>query len=873
MKAIRLTLMASAVATVLSVGMTSALAAGQSVPASASENTTKWFVEFNGLPTSEGGRVEATRSEKAAFRQAAAKAGIKFKERRAFDALFNGVSIEISPAQRAKLSRLAGIKAMYPIEVVQAPKPVVAAAAKALTAKMAAAAEAAVPNMNSALAMTGADLAQSELGLTGAGIKVGVIDTGIDIDHPALGGHGVPGGDTFPTARVAYGYDFVGDAYNADPASPSYNPVPTPDANPDDCAGHGSHVAGIVGANGPGITGVAPGVTFGAYRVFGCAGSTDSDILLAAMERAQADGMNVINQSLGAAFQWPEYPTAKAADRLVKAGIVMVASIGNNGTSGLYAAGAPGVGKKVIGVASYDNTEIDLREFTLSTGGAPIGFADSAGAPAAPTSGSAPLARTGTTASLDDGCAVQPAGSLTGMVALIRRGTCSFYQKAFNAQTAGAVGVVLYNNTTGLIFPTVAGTPAITVPVASITAADGALIDSAIQAGPVSLTWTPDTGSFPNSTGNLISPFSSYGLTAELGLKPNIGAPGGFINSTYPLELGGYATLNGTSMSSPHVAGGVALVLQANPAISSTAMAAHLQNTADPKVWAGNPGTGFLDNVHRQGAGMLDLMQTLKAKTLVTPSQLSLGESQPGPVTSTLTLKNKSSTPVTYDVSHAGALATGPSTFVPSFFNAPAGVAFSATSVTVPARGTATVDVTVTAPGLPDRSIYGGYVVFTAQGEGGETLRVPFAGYQGDYQAIQVLTPTANGFPWLAQLIGTSYFNRPTGGTFTMAGTDLAYFLVHMDHFGRTVKLQAYDATTGKLAGVVSNDAFVPRSSTSTGFYSFAWDGTLATKSGVVTAPNGSYVIKMSVLKALGDKATPADTEVWTSPVTTIARP
>lgn len=874
MKAICLTLMASAVATVLSLGTAAAVAAPQSVPVSAAENTNKWFVEFNALPTADGGRLEATRAEKAAFRQAAAKAGIKFKERRAFDALFNGVSIEITPAQRAKLSRLGVVKAMYPVELVQSPKPVTAAAAKAMTSKLAAAA-AAVPNMNSALAMTGADRAQTELGLTGAGIKVGIIDTGIDIDHPALGGNGTPGGNTFPTARVAYGYDLVGDAYNADPASPSYNPVPSPDANPDDCNGHGTHVAGIVGASSPDITGVAPGVTFGAYRVFGCAGSSDSDIILEAMERALADGMNVVNQSLGAAFQWPQYPTAQAANRLVKAGVVMVASIGNSGASGVWSAGAPGLGEKVIGVASYDNTMIDLRQFTLSTGGAPIGYFEATGAPASPTSGGAPMARTGTTTSLDDACAVLPAGSLTGKIALTRRGTCSFYQKAFNVQTAGAVGMVLYNNTTGYINPTVAGTPPITIPVVSITAADGALIDSQIQGAGVSLNWTPDMGSFANSTGNLISTFSSYGLGADLSLKPNIGAPGGFINSTFPLELGGYANLSGTSMSSPHVAGAAALILQADPKIKSTRMKTIMQNAADPKVWGANPATGFLDNVHRQGAGMLDIIQTVQHTTEITPSELSLGESTVGPVTSTLTFKNKSNAAVTYDLSTTSALATGGNSYAPSFFNAPATVAFSAPSVTVPAKGTASVDVTVTAlAALGDRSIYGGYVVATAQGGTGEVYRVPYAGFKGDYQSVLALTPTANGFPWLASLSGGFFNNQPNGASFTLAGDDIPFFLVHFEHYGRKVKLQAYDKATGKLAGLIDNEAYVGRNSTATGFFQFAWDGSLQTKSGsTIQAPNGDYTVQLLVLKALGDPANPADWEGWVSPTVTLARP
>src|SRR5690606_31428828 len=114
---------------------------------------------------------------------------------------------------------------------------------------------------------------------------------------------------------------------NADDTSPTYNPVPSPDPNPDDCNGHGTHVAGIVGANGT-VKGVAPEVTFGAYRVFGCDGSTTSDIMLAAMERAYKDGMQVLNMSIGSPYQWPQYPTAEAASRLVRKGMVVVASIG-----------------------------------------------------------------------------------------------------------------------------------------------------------------------------------------------------------------------------------------------------------------------------------------------------------------------------------------------------------------------------------------------------------------------------------------------------------------------------------------------------------------------------------------------------------------
>src|SRR5260370_29198297 len=127
------------------------------------------------------------------------------------------------------------------------------------------------PELSSAIAMTGANIVQNTLGFKGTGVKVAVIDTGIDYHHPDLGG--CFGGG----CRVEKGWGFVGDAYNA-----ALGTSPVPDANPDDCAGHGTHVSGIIGANGR-VIGVAPEVTFYAYRVFGCAGSTDADIMLAAM--------------------------------------------------------------------------------------------------------------------------------------------------------------------------------------------------------------------------------------------------------------------------------------------------------------------------------------------------------------------------------------------------------------------------------------------------------------------------------------------------------------------------------------------------------------------------------------------------------------
>ncbi len=842
--------------------------ASQSPQAQLNETPSAWFVELASAPLAD---VDATftaaqrqnyrgrlAAERQAFRNAARTAGVTFRERRSFDILFNGLSIDVAPRHLAALWRTPGGKALWPVLTFSLPP----------TTTMP------KPELSTALAMTGADIAQSELGYTGAGIRVAVMDTGIDYHHPDLGGCFGPG------CRVATGWDFVGDAFNADSTSPGYNPTPAPDPDPDDCQGHGTHVAGIVGANGNfatgGARGVAPGVTFGAYRVFGCDGSTFADIMIAAMERALADNMHILNMSIGSAFQWPQYPTGAASDRLVNKGMVVVASIGNSGTNGVYSSSSPGVGSKVIGVASYDNSHVALTVFTISPDDTQIGYGNAAAAPPAPTSGSLPMSRTGTVTTLDDACSPLAPGSHSGKAVLIRRGGCTFHTKALNAQNAGAAAVVLYNHVPGRFSPTVAGTPAITIPVVAISDTEGALIDTRLAAGPVTMTWTSQTGTFINPTGGLISSFSSYGLSPDLALKPDIGAPGGLIRSTYPLAKGGYATISGTSMSSPHVAGGAALLLQARPRTPSQIMNTILQNSADPKNWWGGspPGsTAFLDNVHRQGAGMLDIPGAILSKTKIEPGKLSLGESEAGPATRTLWIENNGPAPVTYDLSHAPALSTGGSTFTPSFFTGFASVAFSAPSVTVPAGGTASVNVTITAnPALPDRSQYGGYIVFTPQG-GGQVYRVPYAGFKGDYQSILVLNPTPFGFPWLAKLIGPSFFNQPTGATFTLTGDDIPYILVHLDHQVRRLRMEVFEANTGRAEGRALEVNYVGRNSAATSFFALPWDGMTMRGINLRTVPNGQYGIKLSVQKALGDDNNPAHWETWTSPVITLARP
>jgi len=793
------------------------------------ETSPFWFVELSSPPAVEGTKMRTLTAEKNAFRTNAKKAGLVFTERYAYDTLFNGFSISIERSELGKLARIPGVNNIYPVQTIAIPEPQ----------------QGPEPELFTSLEMIGADIAQSELGYTGEGIKVAVMDTGIDYDHPDLS-------DGFgPGHRVAYGYDFVGDAFTGENE-------PIEDDDPDDCYGHGTHVAGIIGANGD-MVGVAPDVTFGAYRVFGCTGYTWGDIMIAAMEMALADGMDILNMSIGSAFDWPQSPTAMASTRLVNAGMVVVASIGNEGDYGLYAAGAPGLGEKVIGVASYDNTFSYLPYFTV--GGENIGFITMEYAPDPPTVGTDEIVE----ANLD-GTPIVP-GSLVGKVALISRGEYSFNFKATNAIAAGAVAVVIYNNVPGLFNGTLGEPIDGVTPVVGISLEDGLFIQS--QAAPIMLTWTDQRALFPSPTGGLISSSSSYGLSPDLALKPDIGAPGGNIYSTYPLEKGGYAVMGGTSMAAPHVAGAAALLLQARPNTLSQAVRGILQNSADPADWWGWPGGPLLDNVHRQGAGMLDIDDAILSTTKIEPGKISAGEGEAGPFAQMLTIENNADTAVTYDLSYVNAVSTG-GVITPDFWFSDAGVIFSSATVTVPADGTAAVTATIIPASGPEYGQYGGYIVFTPQGDG-QVYRVPFAGFVGDYQGIQVLTPGI--FPALGWTPdGSSFGLAAPGDTFTMAGFDIPYFLVHFEHQPRTFRVDIY-AENGKPWHRAYNLEYFPRNSSSGSFYAFPFDGTTSAGKKTYTVPDGTYYAVISVLKANGDDDNPAHWETWTSPLFEIDRP
>jgi subtilisin family serine protease len=844
------------------------------------QTPTAWFVQLAGKPTAEGNSAANVKSAQDAFFAGAKALGLDVSKRYAFGTLWNGVSVNVPLSQVGSLSSVAGVTGVYPVRPFSLP-PMQTGTIN--------------PTDLGSNPMIGVDPSAGGVGSdTGKGVKVAVIDSGVDYTNPDLGGCAHFGDSN---CRVIGGYDFVGDSYDDSSADKAFQPVPHPDNDPAPCdpntadaivsagratdsdAGHGTHVAGIIGAKaaGPdGVTGVAPDVSFLAYRVFGCVGSTDNDNIVAALERAYKDGAQVVNMSIGDDYAaWPEEPTAQTSDELVKKGVVVVAAEGNAGSVGtnLFSGGDPGVGKDVIAVGSVDNANAFFPQFDVN--GTLHPQVQAAAAPTAPTSGSAPL----TVAANVDGCTASgPIGDVAGTVVLIKRGSCTFFEKALNAQNAGAIGVVLYNNTAGFLTPTVAGATPITIPVVLTGLADGTAI--AAIAGPKTLTWTSKGGYIPQSTGGLISSFSSWGPSAELDLKPDVSAPGGNIRSTWPVtQFGGHNVISGTSMASPHVAGAAALLLAAGKAPSQVATL--LSNYAQPTLWNGNPGLGIYESPLRDGAGLINVAKAIAGTTTVSPRKISLGEGLGG--SQILTLTNSGSTAVTYDLSQGIAIEPSVAAGWPFAFGFDAfdeSVTFSQPSVTVPAHGTATVTASIDVdPSTPDGDLYGGYIQLTPHGNG-DTLTVPYAGYKGDYQAQRVLTPTANGFPWLASNDGTLLHHVTADGhVFTMTGKDVPTLVFHLNLPARQFNVQIENAD-GSFVHPVMNyadrESYLARNSSTTGFYTFAWDGSRAQDNGNAKTrmlPDGTYRLKMSVLKPLGDPKNDADWESFTTPAFTIDRP
>jgi subtilisin family serine protease len=628
---------------------------------------------------------------------------------------YNGLAARVALKDLATVSSLPGVTAVYPSRVVKR-------------------------NNLAGIPYIGADTAWNDTGFTGTGVKIGVIDTGIDYYHANFGGTDgaakfaaddstiiEPG--TFPTAKVAGGTDFVGNDYDASSDDPAKN-TPKPDPDPLDCNGHGSHTAGTAAGEGVlsdgstytgpynGTTiaghswnvgpGVAPEATIYAYRVFGCEGSATDAVIVAALNRALEDGVDVVNMSLGSPFGRNDAPDSVASNTLAEAGVVIVASAGNEG-SGAYITGSPGVGTRVLEVAAIDASSPTFPGATISLSTGTSILAQLSNGPFQGEAGAALPAGPLAVAVLRDsypngpvslGC--DPAdfanypGGVAGKFVVTLRGTCARVHKAILGQKAGAAAVAMIDTSPN--FPPFEGKVTsdpdtgeqfdLTIPFFGVR---GVLGPAPTDDGDTLVAADGGTAGFaaatvPNPGYQRAAGFTSGGpRNVDSAVKPEVSAPGVSVKST-AIGTGTEGTrMSGTSMAAPHTAGLAALVTQAHPDWSTEAIKAAILDTAEA-----GPSKILGYNVRIAGNGVIQARRAVDTVGYATTSggsdTLSFGyEPLGGAYSETLpmTLNNTSGSALTYDLSVATNLG-----------QLGADVSVSPTQVTVPAGGSATANVT-----------------------------------------------------------------------------------------------------------------------------------------------------------------------------------
>ncbi|MGW6147797.1 S8 family serine peptidase [Bacillus mycoides] len=462
------------------------------------------------------------------------------------------------------------------------------------------------PKMADSIPQIGVDKLHAE-NITGKGVKVGVLDTGVDYNHPDLKG--------------AYkgGYDFVDNDANpmettyedwikaGKPTTPGYVYY----------TNHGTHVAGTIAAQKKNnadyaVKGVAPDVDLYAYRVLGPWGGGNTAGILAGMDKAITDGMDVINMSLGAQTNDPLYATSVAVNNAMLSGVVTVVAAGNAGPNE-KTLGSPGAAALGISVGASD-AAMSIPTFSGSASNEkfenmqllgkdfPDKLEDLGGQ-------SLPVVFAGLGKQADF-----TGKDLNGKIALIQRGEITFDEKIKNAQKAGAKAVIVHNNADGQISAYL-GEGVGLIPSFRLSKADGERLKAL---GEVSFKF--ETLGNTKTEGDHLADFSSRGpVNGNYDIKPDVVAPGVSVFSTAPEYINdpqedinygnAYVRLSGTSMATPHVAGTAALILQQHPNYTPFDVKAALMNTSDDL-------NGDY-SVYEAGAGRIDAYQAVHTDTSI----------------------------------------------------------------------------------------------------------------------------------------------------------------------------------------------------------------------------------------------------------------
>ncbi|KAG5953925.1 hypothetical protein E4U53_007837 [Claviceps sorghi] len=817
--------------------------------------------------------------------------------------IFRGRSIQFDDPHTAKkmLAELAAmpvVKSVHPVRRMHLPKPKlnwVAGTDLEQAAHLNRRAEGQQPDLYSTHVMTQVDKLRAK-GITGRGVKLAVIDTGIDYLHPALGGCFGKG------CLVSFGEALVDDSFNG-------TNKPVPGKSVMDCQDHGTHVSGIIAAqkNSFNFTGIAPDVELGMYRVFGCDGGSSDDVLMSAFIKAWKSGAQVISASVGGGQNWSRSPNAVIVSRLAERGVICVIAAGNSGGYGLFTTESPSTSLNAPAVASFNNIDIPsvwaLSTYQIDAGPEQQFSYQQSTKNDWDDSTAFPLwADSFNLTSENDGCGPLPANTpdLSKYIVILRRGTCYSWEKANHAIAKGAKYILFYTNQQPVTEPNLAKVNGTLKAAGMITAQVGETLIKALQAGKrVNMHMVGGAKSIKYATsdkdvksGGALSSFTSWGPTYDMYTKPQFGAVGGNVLSTLPRAHGYYGVMSGTSMACPQVAGIVALILQVRGRMDFQAMTELLSANANPQVFNdGQKFSDYLAPVPQQGGGLVQAYDAAYATTLLSPSGLSFNDTEHFAKQLSFTLQNTNAKSVTYNISHFPAATVN--TFNKTTLRTPlfpgdltrasasATLKFSETSVTLRGGENKTITVSATAPEGLDASllpVWSGYIA--VNGTDGASLSLPYQGMTGSMRQQRVLNlayitrtnKTAEGFP--LPVAANTTFLLPEPGTAEDA--DGLPFALTMMTFGSPL-VRAYvipvdwdpkDAlSTTKIMGLKTiGETFSSPvtwiSRTTEHPLGFEWDGRLLKGT---YAPPGKYKILVRALRVFGDEKNEAD---WDSSTT-----
>ncbi|WDK09208.1 serine endopeptidase [Colletotrichum graminicola] len=743
-----------------------------------------------------------------------------------------------------------------------------------------------------------------DLGITGRGLTIAMVDTGVDYRHPALG-DGIGEGH-----KIQYGVDLVGDEWQVG-GVPQQGPDPYTE-----CTCHGTHVSGIAAGNQSslGFVGVAPEANLEHYRIAGCQRTPiQSDVVIRAVLMAHSRKVDVLSLSLTLkSGPYPDDPLSEVLTRISQEGkVIIVVASGNYGWQGPFSAMAPASARDVLVVGSVNSVcSVQSRpraSFLVNNASGEVSqLKEFAWAPATPGRFPDCLALQATalnTSILDDACSGSenlPWFSDTAVV-LVRRGGCTFDVKMKNLSVRGARYVLIYDNADQPLFEFDNKFDGI-LGAGSVTAEVGQELIHALAMGS-NLTMRMDSDfqnlPFIKVSGNPRPPGQvdargSWGPTGLGDNLPSLLAPGQSIWSTLPRSWGGYGTLSGTSMAAPYIAGCAALVKEVHPDFSSSEIMTLLTSTARPLNF--NDGTNktyeFLAPVVQQGNGVVNALGALRTTTTLSTSHLAWNDTEFFTGSVSFEVQNNGNESIAYSLSHKPAvtfLALSPNLqsitpwtrdnssalaseeFLQNLLaERYANITISPQSLRIEPGRSALVQVTADIKGLDDLSsrcpLYSGFI-HVDDGGSGAGLTVSYMGIGCSMRQISVMPQEWNRtFVTAAttkQAIGESYDAVPVSPntTFQLQGhqTPMMYensstFLptlnVELAMYSRAFSVEVLPAAASEEEGI---SVFSLDKTAQSGGFSrsttnfFGWSGQLSNGS---WADEGMYKFKICALRA-----------------------